>query len=37
MNDEQATWQWEPFLWSNGGSLTDLGSEKAKEALQLVG
>ena len=35
INDEQATWQWEPFLWSNGGSLTDLGSEKAKEALQL--
>ena len=19
INDEQATWQWEPFLWSNGG------------------
>jgi multiple sugar transport system substrate-binding protein len=35
VNDEQATWQWEPFLWSNGGSLTDLGSDKAKEALQL--
>jgi multiple sugar transport system substrate-binding protein len=35
INDEQATWQWEPFLWSNGGSLTDLGSEKAKEALEL--
>ncbi len=35
INDEQATWQWEPFLWSNRGSLTDLGSEKAKEALQL--
>jgi multiple sugar transport system substrate-binding protein len=35
VNDEQATWQWEPFLWSNGGSLTDLGSENAKEALQL--
>jgi multiple sugar transport system substrate-binding protein len=35
VNDEQATWQWEPFLWSNGGSLTDLGSEKATEALQL--
>ena len=32
---EEATWQWEPFLWSNGGSLTDLGSENAKEALQL--
>jgi multiple sugar transport system substrate-binding protein len=35
VNDEQATWQWEPFLWSNGGSLTDLGSEKAIAALQL--
>ena len=35
VNDEQATWQWEPFLWSNGGSLTDLGSDKATEALQL--
>ncbi len=35
VNTEVATWQWEPFLWSNGGSLTDLGSEKAKEALQL--
>ena len=34
-NTEVATWQWEPFLWSNGGSLTDLGSEQAKEALQL--
>jgi multiple sugar transport system substrate-binding protein len=35
VNTEEATWQWEPFLWSNGGSLTDLGSEKATEALQL--
>ena len=35
VNDEQATWQWEPFLWSNGGSLTDLGAPKAVEALQL--
>jgi multiple sugar transport system substrate-binding protein len=35
VNTEEATWQWEPFLWSNGGSLTDLGSENAKEALQL--
>jgi len=34
-NDEQSTWQWEPFLWSNGGSLLDLTSEQAKEALQL--
>jgi multiple sugar transport system substrate-binding protein len=35
VNTEEATWQWEPFLWSNGGTLTDLGSAKAKEALQL--
>jgi multiple sugar transport system substrate-binding protein len=35
VNTEEATWQWEPFLWSNGGSLTDLDSDKAKEALQL--
>jgi multiple sugar transport system substrate-binding protein len=35
VNDEQATWQWEPFLWSNGGSLLDLSSDKAKTALQL--
>ena len=35
VNDEQSTWQWEPFLWSNGGSLTDLDSENARAALQL--
>jgi multiple sugar transport system substrate-binding protein len=35
VNDEQATWQWEPFLWSNGGSLLDLDSENARAALQL--
>ena len=35
VNTEEATWQWEPFLWSNGGSLTELDSEKAKQALQL--
>ena len=35
VNTEEATWQWEPFLWSNGGSLTDLGAANAKEALQL--
>jgi len=34
-NDEQSTWQFEPFLWSNGGSLLDLTAEPAKEALQL--
>ena len=35
VNDEQSTWQWEPFLWSNGGSLTELDSENARAALQL--
>ncbi|MGA7214236.1 MAG: extracellular solute-binding protein [Terrimicrobiaceae bacterium] len=35
VNTEEATWMFEPFLWSNGGSLTDLGSNNAKEALQL--
>jgi multiple sugar transport system substrate-binding protein len=34
-NTEEATWQWEPFLWSNGGSLLDLSAAPAKEALQL--
>jgi multiple sugar transport system substrate-binding protein len=35
VNTEEATWQWEPFLWSNGGSLTELDSDNAKQALQL--
>jgi multiple sugar transport system substrate-binding protein len=35
VNTEEATWQWEPFLWSNGGSLSDLTSESAKVALEL--
>ena len=35
VNNEQGTWQWEPFLWSNGGSLTDLDSENGRAALQL--
>jgi multiple sugar transport system substrate-binding protein len=35
VNTEEATWQWEPFLWSNGGSLSDLTSENAKVALEL--
>jgi multiple sugar transport system substrate-binding protein len=34
-NTEESTWQWEPFLWSNGGSLLDLTAEPAKQALQL--
>jgi multiple sugar transport system substrate-binding protein len=35
VNTEEATWQWEPFLWSNGGSLTDLSSKDARAALEL--
>jgi multiple sugar transport system substrate-binding protein len=35
VNTEEATWQWEPFLWSNGGSLLDLDSKNAQEALEL--
>jgi multiple sugar transport system substrate-binding protein len=35
VNDEQSTWQWEPFLWTNGGSLLDISSDKAKEAMKL--
>jgi len=33
-NSEEATWQWEPFLWSNGGKLLDLTAAPAKAALQ---
>jgi len=32
VNTEEATWQWEPFLWSNGGKLLDLTAAPAKEA-----
>jgi multiple sugar transport system substrate-binding protein len=35
VNTEEATWQWEPFLWSNGGSLSDLSSKNAQVALDL--
>jgi multiple sugar transport system substrate-binding protein len=35
VNTEESTWQWEPFLWSNGGSLSDLDSKNAQAALQL--
>jgi multiple sugar transport system substrate-binding protein len=35
VNTEESTWQWEPFLWSNGGSLLDLSTAKAKDALKL--
>jgi multiple sugar transport system substrate-binding protein len=32
--DEGTTWQFEPFLWSNGGSLLELDQPEAIEALQ---
>jgi len=35
VNSEEGTWQWEPFLWSNGGTLSDLASKNAAAALQL--
>jgi multiple sugar transport system substrate-binding protein len=34
-NDEQSTWQLEPFFWSNGASLTDVDSPQFEQALQL--
>ncbi len=34
-NDEQSTWQLEPFFWSNGGSLTDVSTPAVQQALQL--
>ena len=34
-NTEESTWQWEPFLWSDGGSLLDLSAAPAKQSLQL--
>lgn len=34
-NDEEAVWQFEPFLWSNGGSLLELDKPEAIEALEL--
>lgn len=34
--DEAGTWQFEPFLWSNGGSLLELDQPEAIEALELV-
>lgn len=33
-NDEEAVWQFEPFLWSNGGSLLELDKAEAIEALE---
>lgn len=34
--DEAGTWQFQPFLWSNGGSLLELDQPKAIEALEFV-
>jgi multiple sugar transport system substrate-binding protein len=34
--DETATWQYEPFLWSNGGHLTNVTSPQAVAALQVL-
>jgi multiple sugar transport system substrate-binding protein len=33
--DEQSTWQLEPYLWSNGASLTKVNSPQSVQALQL--
>ncbi|HEX4206106.1 MAG TPA: sugar ABC transporter substrate-binding protein [Ktedonobacteraceae bacterium] len=33
---EESTWQFEPFLWSNGGDLTNLGSPQSLQALQFI-
>ena len=33
---EEGTWQFEPFLWSNGGSLLELDQPEAIEALQFL-
>lgn len=35
INTEELTWQFEPFLWSNGGSLLKLDAPEAVEALKL--
>jgi multiple sugar transport system substrate-binding protein len=34
-NDEQSTWQLEPFFWSNGASLTKVNTPQFQQALQL--
>jgi multiple sugar transport system substrate-binding protein len=34
-NDEQSTWQLEPFFWSDGASLTNVSSPQFQQALQL--
>jgi multiple sugar transport system substrate-binding protein len=34
-NDEQSTWQLEPFFWSNGATLSNVGTPAFQQALQL--
>jgi multiple sugar transport system substrate-binding protein len=34
-NEEEATWQFEPFLWTNGGDLNKMDSPQALQALNL--
>lgn len=34
--DEQATFQFEPFLWSNQGDLSEVSSSQSLQALQLL-
>ena len=33
---EESTWQFEPFLWTNGGDLTKLSASPSVEALQFL-
>lgn len=35
-SSEEGTWQFEPFLWSNGGSLLELADSRAIKALQFL-
>lgn len=35
-NDEQASFQFEPYLWSNGGDLSHVDSQQSVQALQLL-
>lgn len=34
--EEEATWQFEPFLWSNNGDITKVDSSQSIEALQFL-
>jgi multiple sugar transport system substrate-binding protein len=36
INDEEATFQYEPFLWSNSGNLSQINSPQAVAALQVL-